>query len=168
MNVKGRVRGAGRGARIAPHSSLLTPHSSLALAALVLLAGICPPAFAAEPGRVPKPAIIVERTGECVADTDTMRREHMNLLKHQRDKTMRQGLRTTQYSLNGCIECHASSKNNSVVGAKDNFCQSCHAYVGVELDCFECHAAKPGATGSGIPATLRRPTSATQPGNSAP
>lgn len=78
-----------------------------------------------------------------MADTDTMRREHMNLLKHQRDRTVREGVRTTQYSLTGCIECHASSKNNSVIGARDNFCESCHAYVGVRLDCFECHASKP-------------------------
>lgn len=82
---------------------------------------------------------------KCVRDTDYMRRNHMNLLKHQRDDTMRKGIRTTQYSLKGCIDCHASPKNNSVIGTKDNFCQGCHSYAAVKLDCFECHSSKPKA-----------------------
>lgn len=113
-----------------------------ALLALALFAAVCSPALA-EAGRVPKPAIVIEKSGQCVADTDTMRREHMKLLQHQRDRTVREGVRTPQYSLTGCIECHASRRNNSVVGTKDNFCESCHTYVGVKLDCFECHASKP-------------------------
>ena len=74
-----------------------------------------------------------------------MRRNHMELLKHQRDETMRSGIRTAQFSLNGCVQCHASAKTGSVLGP-EGFCQSCHSYAGVKLDCFECHASKPGAT----------------------
>jgi len=82
---------------------------------------------------------------KCVRDEDYMRRNHMTLLKHQRDDTMRKGIRSTQYSLKGCIECHASPKNNSVIGTNENFCQGCHSYAAVKLDCFECHSSKPKA-----------------------
>lgn len=80
---------------------------------------------------------------KCVQDTDYMRRNHMVLLKHQRNDTMRKGIRTTQFSLKNCIDCHASTKNNSVIGTNDNFCQGCHSYAAVKLDCFECHSSKP-------------------------
>ena len=72
-----------------------------------------------------------------------MRRSHMDMLKHQRDKTVRDGVRGAKASLNACIDCHASSKNGSVLGSKENFCQGCHSYAAVKLDCFECHQAKP-------------------------
>jgi hypothetical protein len=26
---------------------------------------------------------------------------------------------------------------------KDHFCQSCHNYAAVKIDCFECHSSKP-------------------------
>jgi hypothetical protein len=80
---------------------------------------------------------------KCVRDTEYMRRNHMSLLKHQRDETMHKGIRTTQYSLKGCVDCHASPKNNSVIGTSENFCQGCHSYAAVKLDCFECHSSKP-------------------------
>jgi hypothetical protein len=122
-----------------------------ALLAAVFLAGALPAAAhgdeaTAKSGRVPVPQHVAEKGDKCVRDTDYMRRNHMNLLKHQRDETMRKGIRTTQYSLKNCIECHASQKTNSVIGSNDNFCQSCHSYVGVKLDCFECHSSKPKAT----------------------
>lgn len=81
----------------------------------------------------------------CVEDTAFMRRNHMDLLKHHRDKTMRQGIRTTQHSLKGCVECHASAKTGSVASGKDDFCAACHSYAGVKLDCWDCHATKPKA-----------------------
>lgn len=88
----------------------------------------------------------IDAKGEqCVRDTEYMRRNHMDLLKHQRDDTMRRGIRTTQNSLKGCVDCHASPKNNSVIGSQDNFCQGCHSYAAVKLDCFECHSSKPKA-----------------------
>ncbi len=99
-------------------------------------------ASAADSGRVPKPAVVIEKGDKCVADKDSMRRDHMKFLKHQRDKTMREGIRTKQFSLNECISCHASQKTGSVIGANDNFCQGCHAYAAVKLDCFECHQPK--------------------------
>ena len=69
----------------------------------------------------------------------------MKLLKHQRDETVHNGIRTKRYSLTGCIECHASRKTGSVIGSDQNFCQGCHSYAAVALDCFDCHASKPGS-----------------------
>jgi len=89
--------------------------------------------------RVPRPVVVIERGGSCVEPTEFMRRHHGALLMHQRDRTVFQGVRTKAHSLVGCIECHASTKTGSVLGA-DGFCQSCHAYAAVRLDCFECHA----------------------------
>jgi hypothetical protein len=117
-----------------------------------ILAALAFAAFAAgawaagtDAGPVPKPNIVIEKDGQCVASPEVMRREHMNMLKHQRDLTVHQGIRTPQHSLKGCIDCHASKANGAVVGSRDNFCQTCHAYAAVKLDCFECHSAKPSA-----------------------
>jgi len=93
--------------------------------------------------RTPKPAIVIEQGDKCVEDTAFMRRNHMKLLTHQRDETMHKGIRTEKHSLQNCINCHASSKNNSVLGSNENFCQSCHTYAAVKLDCWDCHASKP-------------------------
>lgn len=144
--TKKRVEDATRKARAwvtrSPVSCLVF-HFYFLLLAFMLIAFALTSAAHAQGFGVPKPTIMIEKKGKCVADTDTMRREHMNLLKHQRVGTVHDGVRTTQYSLNGCIECHASSQNHSVIGTKDNFCESCHEYVAVKLDCFECHSSKP-------------------------
>ena len=84
------------------------------------------------------PTIKIERGEVCVAPTGEMRRDHMTLLLHQRDRTMRQGLREKRFSLKNCVDCHASRKTGSVLG-KDGFCSSCHSYASVKIDCFECH-----------------------------
>lgn len=89
--------------------------------------------------RVPGPAIEKARGGQCVAEPAYMRRNHMNLLKHQRDDTVRVGTRTGRFSLKSCIDCHASATTRSVSASPDNFCQSCHTYAAVSIDCFECH-----------------------------
>ncbi|TXT35702.1 MAG: hypothetical protein FD135_4753 [Comamonadaceae bacterium] len=72
-----------------------------------------------------------------------MRRNHMKLLKHQRDDTLRGGVRTGKYSLKECVSCHASQSTQSVNASAGDFCQSCHTYAAVKIDCFECHASKP-------------------------
>jgi hypothetical protein len=112
----------------------------IALAGL-LVAAIASLAWAAGASRVAKPVVQFEKPGQCVEATEVMRRDHMKLLMHQRDRTMREGIRTRPHSLAGCVECHASAKTGSVLGA-EGFCQSCHAYAGVKLDCFECHASR--------------------------
>jgi hypothetical protein len=84
------------------------------------------------------PKFKIERGEACVAPTEEMRRNHMKMLLHQRDLTMREGVRTTRFSLKNCVDCHASAKTGSVLG-KDGFCSSCHEYAAVRIDCFECH-----------------------------
>ena len=91
---------------------------------------------------VPKPVIAIAKPGQCIAPVEEMRRNHMDMLRHQRDRTLRLGEREAKVSLNACIDCHASRDNGSVLGDKENFCQGCHAYAAVKLDCFECHQAK--------------------------
>ena len=110
------------------------------LAALLAIAGFADTG-PRPPGRVPLPVVKIERGEACVAPVAEMRRDHMKMLLHQRDRTLREGIRTTRFSLKNCIECHASAKTGSVLG-EQGFCQSCHSYAGVKLDCFECHAAK--------------------------
>ncbi|MBP8285705.1 MAG: hypothetical protein KAX57_02585 [Rhodoferax sp.] len=108
-------------------------------------------------GRVPKPVIEPARGGQCVEDPAFMRRNHMLLLKHQRVDTLRGGIRTGKYSLQGCIECHASQTTNSVSASETNFCQSCHSYAAVSLDCFGCHASKPASSAAQVAKTLAEP-----------
>ena len=96
--------------------------------------------------RVPHPVIESARGGTCVEEPAIMRRDHMKMLKHQRDETLRGGVRGAKYSLKACIDCHASQTTNSVVATETNFCQSCHSYAAVKIDCFECHTSKPQAS----------------------
>jgi hypothetical protein len=88
--------------------------------------------------RVPLPAVKIENGKTCVAPVEEMRRNHMQMLFHQRDRTLRQGVREPRSSLKGCVECHAGRESGSVLGA-EGFCSSCHSYASVKIDCFECH-----------------------------
>lgn len=96
--------------------------------------------FAAE--KSPAPHLDVGKGGQCVEDPQVMRKNHMNYLLHQRDETVHQGVRGKKHSFSGCVECHASLKDNSVLGTNESFCQGCHTYAAVKLDCFECHSSK--------------------------
>ena len=120
---------------------------SLAVVGFAILVGsIASPASAEEVPR-PKPAKAVKGE-QCVAPVDLMRREHMNLLKHQRDETLRDGIRGNKYRLNACIDCHAT-KSPDVADGKIRtikpFCAECHEYAAVTIDCFQCH------TGTALP-----------------
>lgn len=97
-------------------------------------------------GRTPVPLPAKGKGEQCVAPVEWMRRNHMTALEHQRDRTVREGIRTRQFSLKGCIECHAvPGANGRPVGVADarHFCRTCHDYAAVKLDCFECHASRP-------------------------
>jgi hypothetical protein len=83
------------------------------------------------------------RGEQCIADPALMRRSHMDMLRHQRDETVRQGIRGASASLKGCINCHASARTGSVAKAPTDFCVSCHSYAAVQIDCFDCHASRP-------------------------
>ena len=115
------------------------------IAAAVLAVLFALAAFADASGerasRVARPVVKIAQGEACVAPTDEMRRNHMALLLHQRDRTLREGIRSTRFSLKGCVDCHASKETASVLG-KDGFCSSCHEYASVKIDCFECHSAE--------------------------
>lgn len=97
--------------------------------------------------RTLQPTIEPARAGtQCIADPATMRRDHPAMLQHQRDQTVRGGIRGAKASLKGCIGCHASAVTGSVAQADSNFCVSCHQYAAVRIDCFDCHATRPQAT----------------------
>jgi hypothetical protein len=101
-------------------------------------------------GRTPKVTVEPARPGtHCVADPAFMRRNHMDLLRHQRDETVHSGIRGGRFSLQGCIECHASAATKSVAQAPGDFCVACHSYAAVKIDCFECHSSQPRAVALG-------------------
>ncbi len=90
-----------------------------------------------------------EKADRCVEPTDVMRRDHMKFLLHQRDETVHKGIRTKKYSLKECVDCHANKDESGQylsVNAPGEFCQACHAYASVSIDCFQCHATKPKQT----------------------
>mgnify|MGYP003541501420 FL=1 len=118
-------------------------------AAVLALAGVAD-AGEKQASRVSVPVVKIEKDGACVAPTGEMRRDHMKMLLHQRDRTMRQGLREPRFSLKGCVDCHASQKTGSVLG-NEGFCSSCHEYAAVSIDCFECHSPNPQKRASAKP-----------------
>jgi predicted CXXCH cytochrome family protein len=100
----------------------------------------------ASAGRVPVPVIPEGQGDTCVADTDFMRRNHMDLLDHQRDETVLEGIRGETFSLKDCISCHAVKGPDNMavtVSSPKHFCRACHDYAAVSVDCFQCHASRP-------------------------
>jgi hypothetical protein len=96
--------------------------------------------------RYVKPGSRAAGTAACVEPTDIMRRNHMELIKHQRDATVHSGIRSTRHSLAGCIDCHVSRDSDGhavAVNADHQFCNACHAFAAVDVNCFGCHAAIP-------------------------
>ncbi|OUO92020.1 menaquinol oxidoreductase [Gordonibacter sp. An230] len=76
---------------------------------------------------------------ECVADAAYMRDNHMQMLDEWRNDVVRAGSReyesasgqVYEKSLDGtCLECHSN---------REEFCDSCHDYAGVQPYCWECH-----------------------------
>lgn len=99
------------------------------------------------PARTPMPAPAKGKGEHCVAPVEWMRRNHMMALKHQRDQTVHEGERGAKFSLKDCVSCHAVSGNDGrpvSVSDPKHFCRSCHDYAAVHIDCFECHASRPG------------------------
>jgi hypothetical protein len=76
---------------------------------------------------------------QCVRDNDYMTGYHMDLLNEWRDQVVRDGERFEEGAAgniyersltNTCLDCHVN---------KENFCDRCHNYVGVEPYCWSCH-----------------------------
>ncbi len=74
------------------------------------------------------------------------RANHMKLLLHDRDLTMRLGEREIEASLKACVTCHAQTGPDAVpipVNESGQFCAVCHEFAAVRIDCFQCHTASP-------------------------
>jgi hypothetical protein len=128
---------------------------SLVMLVTGLLLGIMMPGYAGDSlqPEVPAAQARFSDTQGCVEPTAEMRRNHMKYILHQRDETMHQGVRTKQYSLVECINCHVSDAPDAPrVSSEKHFCNSCHSYAAVNIDCFQCHADRPVKT-SGIHTT---------------
>jgi hypothetical protein len=98
------------------------------------------------PVEVPKAKAKATEEFGCVAPVNEMRKNHMKELVHQRDDTLREGVRTKKYSLAECINCHVSKDEKGAMpsfGEDKHFCSSCHNYAAVKVDCFQCHNDKP-------------------------
>ncbi len=93
----------------------------------------------------------------CILPSKQMRREHPDLLKHDRIQTLREGVRAKADgnalggSLKQCVNCHAVKDESDKFVRIDNeqhFCVSCHKYAAVSIDCFQCHRDIPEGSGN--------------------
>lgn len=115
------------------------------LSLLALLTALLGAATAATAGsllpEVPK------ATGEAHEEGNAYwRKNHMDLLRHDRDLTMREGERDVQASLGECIECHAVADEAGTpvtIADERHFCRVCHDFAAVKPDCFMCHRSTP-------------------------
>ncbi|WP_139652686.1 sulfate reduction electron transfer complex DsrMKJOP subunit DsrJ [Raoultibacter phocaeensis] len=109
---------------------------------LVALSPFLVNAFSASAGpevSTDTPVINELKAKECVASTEYMKDSHMQLLDQWRNDVVREG--SYEYeSASGqiyeksldetCLECHSN---------REEFCDACHSYAGVELYCWDCH-----------------------------
>jgi len=67
-------------------------------------------------------------------DNDYVIANHPLVLKEERVNAVRLGARNKDYSIKECFKCHQK---------KENFCDKCHDYAGVQPGCFDgtggCH-----------------------------
>lgn len=132
-----------------PACAGMTRKVRIALGLLGVLFAVLTTAPAVAEG-VPLPAIPKAKGEKCVEEPQLMRRYHMEFLGHQRDATMRQGIRTTRHSLKECISCHAVDGTDGkpvTIKSEQHFCNACHSYAAVRIDCFQCHASTPEVPG---------------------
>ena len=133
----------------------------------ILLAGLlfaAHPAFSGDLGPViPEAQARFSAEQGCVEPVEDMRKNHMEYILHQRDRTMYDGIRTKQHSLVECINCHVSDAPDAPRHtSEEHFCSSCHTYAAVRIDCFQCHADRPASTPQqqSMPEGMRSPHAA--------
>ena len=122
------------------------PRKFLTILLAICAAGLALQVRAADPllPYVPEAQARFSPTQGCMRPTEDMRKNHMKYLLHKRDLTVHEGIRTTLFSLKQCIDCHVSSAPDAPrFPSPKHFCNSCHTYAAVNIDCFECHADRP-------------------------
>ena len=114
------------------------------------------PAQADQPagaGRVPLPVLPKAKGKQCVKPIEWMRHNHMKLLFHERELTVHEGVFIKGRSMEDCIACHVQREPNGQwpkPNSKKFFCEACHSYAAVKIDCFECHASHPVKAPPGV------------------
>ena len=125
------------------------------IVALVFFAGINS-VNASQDSLGPKITIQESSGDKCILSPAEMRRQHPDMLKHDRIATLRKGIRAKadggnlDGSLKQCVNCHAIKDDNNNYVRIDNdqhFCVSCHQYAAVSIDCFQCHRDIPEGSG---------------------
>jgi hypothetical protein len=109
-------------------------------------AAIALSARAEGPGDFVLPSSKAAQAESCVEPTEFMRRNHYEVIRHQRDTTVYGGIRSTKHSLAGCVNCHVGHDEAGQpvdIHAEGQFCNKCHEYAAVEMNCFDCHATVP-------------------------
>jgi len=92
---------------------------------------------------VPEPS---DESLKCIHPEHEMRRNHMNYILHERDETVHEGVRNQPGSLAACIDCHVEPNDKGEIAgieSEEHFCNACHQYASVQIDCFQCHADRP-------------------------
>lgn len=87
-----------------------------------------------------------EQRGPCLAPASIMRRNHMEMLKHDRNAAVHDGIRPPHRTLENCVTCHAvADTEGKPVSVEDSrhFCNNCHPQAAVSIDCFSCHRSTP-------------------------
>jgi len=107
-----------------------------------LLSGIYTPVLAENDGQdvntdsffIPKAQRRFSEEQPCVEPLEEMRVNHMEYILDQRDETVHEGIRTKQ---------HSDADDAPRIDSEKHFCNSCHTYASVSIDCFQCHADRP-------------------------
>jgi len=97
--------------------------------------------------------VVPPSTGEAHPVSENWRANHMVYMKHDRDLTLRHGVRDLapddmeiRASLAECFDCHGvKDEAGEDVSFEDerHFCRVCHDYAAVTVDCFMCHRSTP-------------------------
>ena len=102
--------------------------------------------FADEQVDIPPPKAHYNEETLCVEPVEVMRKQHFEFILDHRDRTVIEGIRTTQYSLIACVDCHITANAQGEYARyseETHFCASCHQFAAVTIDCFQCHADRP-------------------------
>ena len=124
----------------------MTRNSSISILAGMLL-GLMTVLGSVSAGEAVDGSAKADKLDQCVAPTQEMRRNHFEMIRHQRDMTVHKGIRKTDDSLAGCVDCHARKDTTGAavaINSEGQFCAGCHEYAAVSIDCFSCHSAVPG------------------------
>jgi len=128
------------------HASRRDCHPLLWYIITVFIGVLLADAFAAGLEDIPPPRGKYDEQTLCVEPVEIMRRKHFDFILDHRDETVIRGVRTKQYSLKGCIDCHITPDVHgryARYSEATHFCASCHQFAAVTIDCFQCHADRP-------------------------